>query len=186
VMTGYNDIQLAFYTRGSQKELSRRFFQLWIATITGRRETVDSSGQGMKKIETSYNVQYKDDYVNDIKITQYSIAGEPQIVVKLKDAFPISINQIPLSWSAQNQAASLNVVFAYTEYEYKFLSPEGEGKYSRGPLGELLGTAIKTAAAINTIQGAFSSGNPIAGMSSLPTLGLSNFTVSSGMKKIGL
>ena len=181
VMVGYNDITLAFYARGSQKEAARRFFQLWLATITGRRETVDSSGQGIGPTkETTYNVQYKDQYVNDIKITQYSIAGEPQIEVLLKDAFPIAINQVPLSWSNQNQAASINVTFTYTEYVYKFLYANGDGPYSRGPLGELLGTAIKAGAAINTIQGAFKSGNPLAATSALPTLGMSNITLSSG------
>jgi hypothetical protein len=178
VMTGYNDVTLAFYTRGSGDEYVRKFFQQWISFITGRDETINYRGKAMS--ETTYNVQYKEDYAGKVKITHFAITGDPLVEVTLYDAFPISINQIPLSWSAQNDAQSLNVTFAYTEYSYNFLNVEGTGEYSRGPLGELLGTGIRAAAAINSIRGAFKSGNPIAAASTLPNLGLSNFTVSSG------
>ena len=180
VMTGYNDVTMAFYTRGSGDEYVRKFFQQWISFITGRDETINYRGKAMS--ETTYNVQYKEDYAGTVKITHYAITGDPLVEVTLFDAFPISINQVPLSWSAQNEAQSLNVTFAYTEYSYNFLSVEGMGKYSAGPLGELLGTAIKTAATINSISGAFKSGNPLAATSTLPNLGLSNFTISSGLR----
>jgi hypothetical protein len=181
VMTGYKDIDLSFYTRGSQYEKTRKFFQNWIAYITGREETIKNSG-----IETTYNVRYKSEYASRIKITHYAITGMPLVEVTLIDAFPISINQIPLSWAAQNEAQSLNVAFAYTEYTYDFKHVESNGAYTRGPLGELLGTAIKTASTINTINGAIESGNPLAIGSTLPGLGLSNFTLSSGLTRIGL
>jgi hypothetical protein len=180
VMTGYNDITLAFYTRGSGVEITRKFFQKWISFITGRAETINYRGKKVQ--ETTYNVQYKADYVGTVKITHFAITGDPLVEVTLYDAFPVSINQVPLSWSAQNEAQSLNVTFAYTEYSYNFLSVEGTGNYSRGPLGELLGTAIQTAATINSIKGAFKSGNPVAATSTLPNLGLSNFTISSGLR----
>jgi len=181
VMTGYNDIQLAFYTWGSQYEKSRMFFQNWVAYITGREESITNSWK-----ETTYNVRYKSEYASTIKITHYAITGQPLVEVTLIDAFPIAINQVPLSWSAQNEAQSLNVVFAYTEYAYNFKYADNNGAYSRGPLGELLGTAIKTASTINTIKGAIESGNPLAMASALPGVGLSNFTLSSGLSKIGL
>ena len=184
VMTGYNDVALSFYTRGSDTEIVRRFFQSWISFITGRGESI----KGGKP--TTYNVKYKSDYVTDIKITQYTISGGPIVEVNLIDAFPVAINQIPLSWSMQNQAQSLNVIFAYTEYSYNFLNAQAEGKYSRGPLGELLGTAIQTASTVNTLSNAFKSGNPLLATSALPNLGMSNFTLSSGLsnlnKQIGI
>jgi hypothetical protein len=177
VMTGYNDITLSFYTLGSAKEEIRLKFLDWLAYITGRHEIISSR----VPMETTYNVKYKNEYVRDIKITHYSITGDPLTEVTLYDAFPISINQVPLNWAAQNEVMSLNVTFAYTEYSYNFLNVNGTGNYSRGPLGELIGTGIKAAAAINTISGAFKSGNPIAATSTLPNLGLSNFKVSSGL-----
>ena len=178
VSTGYNDVVLSFYTRGSDKEIVRYLFQKWISYITGRGETV--SGIGSSK-PTTYNVKYKKDYASTVKITQYSITGEPLVEVTLIDAFPIAINQVPLSWSAQNQAVSLNVVFAYTEYVYNFKTVNGNAAYSAGPLGELIGTAIQGAAAYNTISNAFKTNNPFLATSALPGLGLSNFTLSSGL-----
>jgi hypothetical protein len=179
VMTGYNDITLSFYTQGSGTEFTRQYFQEWIASITGRGETFSSPGKTPK--ETTYNVQYKSSYTRNIDITHYAITGDKLTEVHLYEAFPVSINQIPLNWAAQNQAMSLNVTFAYTEYSYAFSKVNGKGNYSRGPLGELLGTGIKTMAAINSISGAFKSGNPIAATSTLPNIGLSDFKVSSGL-----
>jgi hypothetical protein len=179
VMTGYNDITLSFYTQGSGTEFTRQYFQEWIASITGRGETFSSPGKTPK--ETTYNVQYKSSYTRNIDITHYAITGDKLTEVHLYEAFPVSINQIPLNWAAQNQAMSLNVTFAYTEYSYAFSKVNGKGNYSRGPLGELLGTGIKTMSTINSISGAFKSGNPIAATSTLPNIGLSDFKVSSGL-----
>lgn len=172
VMTGYNDITLSFFTLGSGEETIRKQFLTWLAEITGRSEILMYAGKSIK--ETTYNVQYKSTYVRDIKITHYAITGEPLTEVTLKDAFPIAINQVPLNWAAQNQVQSLNVTFAYTEYTYKFLNVQGTGKYSSGGLAELFATAITTASTINTIKGAFKSGNPLAATSTL-----SNFNLSS-------
>ncbi len=172
VMTGYNDITLAFYTYGSEVESIRKMFLSWITFITGRGESFKGGSNGMQN--TTYNVKYKSEYTQDIVITQYAIDGTPLLKVKLFSAFPVAINQVPLNWSAQNQAQSLNVTFAYTEYEYEFLYVESQGAYSRGPLNELLGTALQTVSTINSITGAFKSGNPLAATSTL-----SNFRVSS-------
>lgn len=165
VMTGYNDITLSFYTYGSGIEAIRKMFLSWISDITGRGEALIFPRRD--PVETTYNVKYKSSYVKDIVITQYAVDGKPLLRVKLIDAFPLSINQIPLSWSMQNQAQSLNVSFAYTEYEYEFLYVEPNGDYKRGPLGELIGTALKAASTINTIQGAIKSGSPLAATSAL-------------------
>jgi hypothetical protein len=175
VMTGYNDIQLAFYTRGSGDEMVRKFFQSWIAFITGRDETVKQIN-----LETTYNVKYKSEYAASIKITHYAISGDPLLEVTLFDAFPLSINQIPLSWSLQNQAQSLNVVFAYTEYQYDFKYVIGMKPYAKGPLGQLLETTKNLTGAAETIQGSIKSGNYSMLGSVAPSMGLSNFSVSRG------
>jgi hypothetical protein len=173
VMTGYNDVTLSFYTHGAGVEKTRSVFFDWISSTTGRNSLMKGSG-AKQNSDVTYNVQYKKDYVRDIVITQYTIDGKPFVQVKLFDAFPIGINQVPLAWSAQNQAQSLNVTFAYTEYQYEFFEVQESGNYSASPLMELVGTAIQTASTINTIKGAFKSGNPLAATSVL-----SNFNVSS-------
>lgn len=178
VMTGYNDITLSFYTFGSSTDVVRSLFLEWSSFITGRAEVYKG-----KLKPTTYNIPYKNKYVADIIISHYAIDGNPLLRVKLIDAFPIGINQTPLSWSAQNQAISLNVTFAYTEYQYEFLDVNPNGDYKRGPLGELLGTGLRVASAASTISNAFASGNPLAAASALPHLGMSNFSVSTGLRK---
>ena len=64
-----------------------------------------------------------------------------------------------------------------SEYSYAFFEVEGSAAYSRAPLGELLGTALKTASTINTIKSTFKGGNPLAATSVLP--GLSDFSMTS-------
>ena len=113
IMAGYNDISLSFYTPGSGIEEVRLAFLSWISLFTGRGEVLGITG-------TTYNVRYKDDIVSNPVITQYTSTGEKLLSCTLRDAFPISISQIPLSWSAANEAISFNVTFAYTEYEYEF------------------------------------------------------------------
>ena len=110
IMAAYNDITLSFYTYGLGVEMVRKTFMTWIATITGRGEIVG--------LNTNYNVAYKDDFVCDPVITHYSSDGSVLLTCKLINAFPIAISQIPLAWSADNQAISFNVTFAYTEYQY--------------------------------------------------------------------
>lgn len=117
IMTSYNDINLSFYTIGSEIEDVRKTFLTWITRITGRGSVINGKS-------TTYNVGYKDDYISTIVITHYDATGKPLLKCKLTEAFPIAISQVPLAWSAENQAISFNVTFAYTEYEYDFLSPQ--------------------------------------------------------------
>lgn len=173
LLTSYSDLTLSFLTHGSSQEHTRNSFLKWLSYITGRSEIL--KGQG----ETNYNVKYKDSYVGTIVITQYAITGDKLLQCSLVDAFPIAINQSPLNWSSPNNIQSLNVTFAFTEYQYTFYNVNGEGQYSSSPLGELIGAGIQGAAAINNVIGAIKSGNPAAILSNLPGLGLSNFTLSS-------
>ena len=173
LMTTYSDLTLSFLTHGSSTELTRSSFLKWLSYISGRGEILKGGGS------TNYNVKYKDSYTGTIQITQYAITGDPLLKCELYEVFPIAINQSPLNWASPNNIQSLNVTFAFTEYQYQFFNVNGAGDYSSSPLGELIGAGIQGAAAINSVIGAVKSGNPAAILSNLPGLGLSNFTLSS-------
>jgi len=115
IMSGYEDITLSFYTYGLNIEEVRLTFMSWLSLITGRGDIVTGGKQ------TTYNVAYKSEFTSDIVITHYESTGKPILTCKLKEAYPIAIAQIPLAWSAENQAISFNVTFTYTEYEYDFV-----------------------------------------------------------------
>ena len=115
IMAAYNDITLSFYTYGLGVEQVRKTFMTWISIITGRGEIIGGS--------SNYNVAYKDDFTCNPVITHYASDGSKLLDCTLINAFPIAISQIPLAWSAENQAISFNVTFTYTEYKYNMYTP---------------------------------------------------------------
>ena len=115
VMSAYRDITLSFYTRGVDIDIVRQNMMSWLTYSTGRQDLV--SGHIINSA-TTYNVPYKNEIVSDITVNHYSVDGSLLTKYMLIDAFPISISETPLSWSQANQAISLNVTFAYTEYKY--------------------------------------------------------------------
>lgn len=118
LITHYSNITLSFYLTGSDYDEVRLSFLTWLTYITGRQETINVNGQ--RSSSTTYNVPYKDDITTRIEISHYSITGDLITKCWLIDAFPIQIGETPLSWADKDSAMSLNVVFAYTEYEYFF------------------------------------------------------------------
>ena len=72
-----------------------------------------------------YNFRYKNQYARDITVEHYDVIGEdpeeggdniPTYRVKFIECFPISMNQISLSWSNDDNA-SLIVTFAYKRWQ---------------------------------------------------------------------
>lgn len=139
LMTAYNDITLSFLTHGSDLEKTRTAFLQWLSSITGRQEIIKGSNN-----QTTYNLKYKDSYSGGISIIQYAITGDPLLKCELVEAFPIAINQSPLSWASPNNIQNLNVTFAFTEYQYSFYNVNGKGNYTGNPLGELNGSGMET------------------------------------------
>lgn len=117
IMAAYNNLNLSFYTRGSDYEVVRLYFLQWLTTSTGRAGVL---GNNNAELQTTYNVAYKKDIAGDIIINHYSVDGSLIVSCRLIDAFPIAISGSQLDWSMENGAMSLNVTFAYTEYEYVF------------------------------------------------------------------
>jgi len=72
----------------------------------------------------NYNFRYKGDYVTTITVNQYNSQGELSYSVDLIDAYPVSMNQVDLDWSADGYV-KLNVTFAYTEWKNNSLQALG-------------------------------------------------------------
>lgn len=65
----------------------------------------------------SYLSTYKDYYSTDIEIIMYDEAGEkPVQIFRLLKSFPVTISEIPLSWSDRSSLMKLNVSFTYKEF----------------------------------------------------------------------
>lgn len=113
----YEDITLTFICTSGMAE--KVFFNKWMDIIN----PLDS-----------WNFKYKNEYVADIFIRQYSITGDEVHVVKLVDAFPTSVQALNLDWSNTDGYHKLAVSFAYTYWE----KPQAAG----GNLADSIGTNV--------------------------------------------
>lgn len=122
----FNDLSLTFIVGSDMDE--KKFFDSWMELI------VPSSTYNM---QYKYNSDGSSKYVTDIRITQFDSTGTPTYAVDLIDAYPITVNQLDLDWSAEGYH-KLTVVFAYT-YWVPIANPTAEtvrtavAQPSRGP-----------------------------------------------------
>lgn len=95
----YNDLNLTFIVGDDMFE--KKFFDNWIESISST---------------ATYNFRYKSDYATNIRISQYDLSNQKSYMAELRDAYPISVNQLDLDWSSDGHH-KLVVVFAYTYWE---------------------------------------------------------------------
>jgi len=90
------------------------YFYNWMNTI------FEFSGQN--STHGSYQTEYKDNYTTDIQIIVYDNNGNQVQTAKFLDAFPISLNEIPLSWNQNNQLLKVTVGFSFRDWTLKNLN----------------------------------------------------------------
>jgi hypothetical protein len=105
--TSYTDIDLSFIIDSDMSQ--KVFFDAWLNFINPNY---------------NYNFRYKGDYVTTITVNQYNSQGELSYSVDLIDAYPVSMNQVDLDWSADGYV-KLNVTFAYTQWKNNSLQALG-------------------------------------------------------------
>ena len=90
----FSDINITFIDT-SENELWKRF-TTWINGI------FDFTGPAGGS-EASYKTEYKIDYTSDVKIFVYDNDSVLKNVLVLKEAFPVSISEVGVSWSENNK-----------------------------------------------------------------------------------
>lgn len=107
--SSYEDISMSFLCRNAA--LERQFFDDWMTIINP---------------VNTFDFNYRDDYVSEIDIFQYSNVGdehEAQYWITLHDAYPINLNPQPVQW-ADDQVQKLVMTFTYSYWTRKGLDPE--------------------------------------------------------------
>jgi hypothetical protein len=107
-LTTFNDIDLTFIVDDDMKQ--KNYFDLWLELINP---------------SYSYNYQYKSNYATVITINQYDVTNNLTYTVDLFDAYPISVNQLDLDWSADGHHKQV-VTFAYTRWQNNSLQGLGQ------------------------------------------------------------
>jgi hypothetical protein len=96
----FGDVDLTFIVSDTMNE--KLFFDGWMEQISP---------------SNNYNFNYKtgdaNSYGANITINQYNLSNVLTYSINLIDAYPISVNQLDLDWSAEGYH-KLAVVFAYT------------------------------------------------------------------------
>jgi hypothetical protein len=93
--TSYNDLSLSFIVSGDMSE--KNFFDVWMELINP---------------STSFDFNYKNNFVSTIYVTQYDINDNPTYTAQFFNAYPLSVNQMDLDW-ANESVHKLNIDFAY-------------------------------------------------------------------------
>lgn len=103
----YNDLDLTFIVDDDMNQ--KVFFDAWMSYINPLYNN---------------NYRYKGDYATTLVINQYDVSGEKTYSINLNEAFPISMNQMDLSWG-DDSYHKLSVTFAYTYWQNNSLQALG-------------------------------------------------------------
>lgn len=98
-LSTYTDIDLTFIVDDDMR--AKLFFDGWMNFINP---------------VTTNDFRYKENYATTITVNQYGVDGRLTYSVDLFDAFPVSMNQLDLDWSADGYH-KLTVTFAYTHWK---------------------------------------------------------------------
>jgi hypothetical protein len=89
-----------------------KYFVKWLNGIFDYTGTTGRNGI------PSYKVEYKKNYITDIIIYVFNNDGEQTNAIVLKEAFPISLGDVSLSWGENNRLYELNTRFTFKEWYY--------------------------------------------------------------------
>lgn len=110
IPNGYSveDLTLSFYTRVSMPE--RYLFETWIDIMTGNFVSAEGPPQNR------YSMKFYDDIHTSIIVEKWSPDGNPEYAYKFSEAYPVALQEIPLSWEMNNEMVKFNVTFAYRDW----------------------------------------------------------------------
>jgi len=166
----YNDVTFMFYIRDSDF-YEKKFFDSWFEKINPR---------------DTYDFSYKDEYSTNIQINQFDVKGDLLYQITLIEAFPYVMGHLLLNWN-YSDFHRLPITFTYRDYKIESVQRDNsQYKPVINPIGQLIGTGIKAYSVGSTLVNAAKTKNPFLATSILPTLGMTNITLSSLANKIGV
>ena len=86
------------------------FFQKWMHNIVN----LDASGGENTEVNGAMfgEVYYRDNYLTELTITMYDVAGNPTVTYKAYEAWPTTIGDVQLGWNSTDEIARLQVNFS--------------------------------------------------------------------------
>lgn len=108
----------ATFSPFSMQIICDKYGEIWYFWHEWLRRIFEFSGTSQQNTNTipSYGVEYKDQYSSNMSVMIFDPFGAPVKRVELTMAFPIKINDIPLTWESTNELLKLNIAMTYTDY----------------------------------------------------------------------
>jgi hypothetical protein len=119
----YTDISLSFIC--DRYGNAYNFWYLWFNYIFGANGeetksnvfgTIQDGAVGNAG-RSFYTAEYKDNYAATIAINVYDTQGLNPIKVTLRKAYPVTINDVALSWTDNNNLIKLNTQITFREWD---------------------------------------------------------------------
>jgi len=125
----FGDITFTFMSDGNGAIWG--FFQQWMKMVMNYDMSTGIVGRNSiyDRDQTPYEVAYKTDYITDIEIKIFHENGKEIFGVVLREAFPISLNNIQVNWADTNDIMRIPVTMTFTDWYRK--SPDSYSDYSQ-------------------------------------------------------
>jgi len=105
----YTDAPLTFYA-DSKGDATHVFWKTWMEYV--------ATSVGNVNVRTAYTIEYKDNFSSTIQVNEYDADGRVIQKHYLFEAFPIALNDAPVSWMEQNSLLTYTVTIAYTNWGF--------------------------------------------------------------------
>lgn len=104
-----------------------KLFQAWIKLVVNYENTngVDSTN-GIKAGQHPYELSYKSDYMTPVAISTFNDQGEEVLRTVLREAYPIAVGDVKVSWGDRNSYMVLPVLFSYLDWYQETTMPIGQ------------------------------------------------------------
>lgn len=112
--TLYSDVTFSFIVSDDKSELE--YFTLWHNFIINNNPNINPNS---KSIQT-HDVRYYDDYVGELTISHFDKMNNKKFRIRLNETYPISVEEIPLSWDNTNEFIRVNVTMAYRNWQQTY------------------------------------------------------------------
>lgn len=111
----YTDIDLTFIC--DKFGDAYRYWYGWmnyIFSVSG--QTTRNVVSGVNRNRPFYTAEYKDNYAATIVITVYDQMGETALTYYLYKAFPVSLNDVPMSWAEKDSLLKITSKISFREW----------------------------------------------------------------------
>lgn len=103
----YTDVRFSFIVSDNKQEL--RYFTRWHNSIIN-----NELNDGIQ----THDVEYYDSYTGSVIITHFDKQNNIKYKISLLEAYPISVEEIPLSWDNNNEFIRVDVTMAYKIWKH--------------------------------------------------------------------